>query len=233
MGAPATWRRVESCGEEPAPLRLVWDGAIERTATSLFEEFRVREQPETFRSLFEVAGPALLPLVRMKVRRQRGRVDPAELLTDTFAQIYRHRHTFQDRGPGSFVRWFLAIADNLIRQETRETTRRTRREQLVARSIEDRGADPIVHLLADEARLVARITYGQLRALVLEGMRRLPARQEQVLLLHAQERLNYREIARRLGLTHGAVSMRIRRARLTILEHVRRRLAPAPQEIPA
>ena len=225
MGASAAYRRPDPCGETPPSLRLVWDHGIERRATTLFEEFRVHERPETFRSLFEVAGPALLPLVRMKVRRQRGRVDPAELLTDTFAQIYRCRHTFQDRGPGSFVRWFLAIADNLVRQESRATTRRARREMLVARSIEDRGADPFVHLLADEARRVARITYGELRALVLEGMRDLPARQEQALLLHAQERLTYAEIARRLKLKPGAVAMRIRSARLRILHHLRARLA--------
>ncbi|HZO08585.1 MAG TPA: sigma-70 family RNA polymerase sigma factor [Myxococcota bacterium] len=222
--AAAAYRRLDPCGESRPPLRLVWDDGLERRAASLFEEFRVHERPETFRSLFETAGPALLPLVRMKVRRQRGRVDPAELLTDTFAQIYKHRSSFQDRGPGSFVRWFLAIADNLMRQETRETTRRARREQLVARSIEDREADPVARLLADEALLVARMTYGQLRALVLEGMRKLPARQEQVLLLHTQERLSYREIAARLGIKQGAVSMRIRRARLRILEHVRERI---------
>jgi len=230
MGAKAAYRPAEPCGETAPPLRLVWDDGLERRAASLFEEFRVHERPETFRALFEVAGPALLPLVRMKVRRQRGRVDPAELLTDTFAQIYCHRRTFHDRGPGSFVRWFLAIADNLLRQESREATRRERRERLVARSIEDRGAEPILHLLADEARVIARLTYGELRALVLEGLRRLPARQEQVLLLHAQERLSYREIAQRLGIRPGAVSMRIRRARLRILDHVHGRLAAAPRE---
>jgi RNA polymerase sigma-70 factor (ECF subfamily) len=227
MGAAAEYRPLDPCGERGAPLRLVFDAGIERRVASLFEEFRVHERPETFRSLFEVAGPALLPLVRMKVRRLRGRVDPAELLIDTFAQIYRNRHTYEDRGPGSFVRWFLAVADNLLRQESRATWRRTRREQLVARSIEDKGADPFVHVLADEARLVARLTYGELRALVLEGLRKLPSRQEQVLLLHTQERLSYARIAAQLGLSRGAVSMRIRRARLRILEHVRRRIAAA------
>jgi RNA polymerase sigma-70 factor (ECF subfamily) len=231
MGA-AAYRPLASCGDAP-PLRVLWDDGIERRAASLFAEFRVHERPETFRTLFELAGPALLPLIRMKVRRQRSRLDPAELLTDTFAQVYRYRHTFQDRGPGSFVRWFLAVADNLMRQASRESFRRTRREQLVARSIEDRDTDPFVQLVADEARLVARLTYGQLRALVLDGLRRLPPRQEQILLLHAQERLSYAEIARRLGLSRGAVSMRIRRARLAILARLRAAFEPPTvQEAP-
>ena len=60
-------------------------------------------------------------------------------------------------------------------------------------------------------------------------MRRLPARQEQVLLLHTLERLSYRQIAERLGIKQGAVCMRIRRARLRILEHVRARIGAADE----
>src|SRR5258706_482403 len=65
-----------------ARLRVLCDTALDRQATRLFEEFRGDEAPETFRRLFEVAGPALLPLVRMKVRRARAAIDPAELMTD-------------------------------------------------------------------------------------------------------------------------------------------------------
>jgi RNA polymerase sigma factor (sigma-70 family) len=209
---------------------VVWDSTVERRAQHLFEEFRVHERPETFRALFEVAGPALLPLIRMKVRRQGRHVDPAELLTDTFAQVYRARHTFEDRGDGSFARWFLAIAENLLRSQTREAARRTRREQLVARRVEDRDSDPVAQVLADEARRVARLTYGELRALVLEGLARLRPSHEQALLLHVHEKLTYGQIAGRLGISRGAEPMRIQRARANILAHVRRRLDAAVRE---
>jgi RNA polymerase sigma factor (sigma-70 family) len=203
-----------------ARLRVLCDTALDRQATRLFEEFRADEAPETFRRLFEIAGPALLPLVRMKVRRARAAIDPAELMTDTFELIYRHRRTFRDRGPGSFVKWCLEIAGNLLRQEVRATTRRVRREQGAARSIEDRGTDPAVQVIAAENDKEIRLTYRELRRVVLAAMRELPAPLEQALLLHAQERLSYAEVAARLGIRPGAVSMRIKRARERILANL-------------
>jgi len=211
-------------------LRVLCDTALDRQATRLFEEFRGDEAPETFRRLFEVAGPALLPLVRMKVRRARAAIDPAELMTDTFELIYRHRRTFRDRGPGSFVRWCLAIAGNLLRQEVRASTRRVRREQSAARSIEDHGTDPVVQVIAAENDTEIRMTYRELRRVVLEAMRELPAPLEQALLLHAQERLSYSEVAARLGIRPGAVSMRIKRARERILAHLRELAAGATRD---
>jgi RNA polymerase sigma-70 factor (ECF subfamily) len=202
-----------------ARLRVVCDTALDRHATRLFEEFRRDESPETFRRLFELAGPALLPLVRMKVRRARAAIDPAELMTDTFELIYRHRRTFRDRGAGSFVKWCLAIAGNLLRQEVRATTRRVRREQTAARSIEDHGTDPVVQVIEAESDVEIRLTYGELRRVVLAAMRELPAPLEQALLLHAQERLSYAQVAERLGIRPGAVAMRIKRARERILAH--------------
>lgn len=216
-----------------ARLRVLCDTALDRQATRLFEEFRRDESPDTFRRLFEIAGPALLPLVRMKARRARAAIDPAELMTDTFELIYRHRKTFRDRGPGSFVKWCLAIAGNLLRQEVRATTRRVRREQSVARSIEDRGTDPIVQVIEAENDVEIRLTYRELRRVVLAAMRALPAPLEQALLLHAQERLSYAEVAARLGIRQGAVSMRIKRARERILAHLRALAAgaaPQPRE---
>jgi RNA polymerase sigma factor (sigma-70 family) len=226
MSAAPAWRLSASASERPARrprLRVVCDTALDREATALFEEFRRSERPETFRSLFEVAGPALLPLVRMKVRRNKSAADPAELLTDTFELIYRHRATFRDRGPGSFVKWCLAIAGNLLRQQARASARRTRREQTAARSIEDHRTDPIVQVIAEESEIELRMTYRELRRLVLDAMRQLPPPLEQALLLHAQEQLSYAEVGARLGIRAGAVSMRIKRARERILTSMKSR----------
>jgi RNA polymerase sigma-70 factor (ECF subfamily) len=224
MGAAPAWRPPAAGAAARRPrLRVVCDTALDREATALFEEFRRSERPETFRSLFEIAGPALLPLVRMKVRRAKAAVDPAELLTDTFELIYRHRATFRDRGPGSFVKWCLAIASNLLRQQARASARRTRREQTAARSIEDHGTDPIVQVIAEESEIEIRMTYRELRRLVLDAMRQLPAPLEQALLLHAQEQLSYAEVGARLGIRAGAVSMRIKRARERILTELKAR----------
>jgi len=221
-------KRLEGTPRCRPQMRVLCDPALDRRATALFEEFRRHERPETFRHLFEVAGPALLPLVRMKVRRARAAADPAELMTDTFELVFRHRATFRDRGAGSFVKWCLAIAGNLLRQEVRACARRVQREQSVARSIEDRGADPIALVLAAEREIEIRLTYRELRRVVHEAMRVLPPHLEQALLLHAQEQLSYAEVAARLGIRPGAVSMRIKRARERILAHLKARALEHP-----
>jgi RNA polymerase sigma-70 factor (ECF subfamily) len=234
MGGAPAWRLSAAGRTAHRPrLRVVCDTARDREATALFEEFRRSERPETFRSLFEVVGPALLPLVRMKVRRAKATADPAELLTDTFELIYRHRATFRDRGPGSFVKWCLAIAGNILRQQARASARRTRREQTAARPIEDRGTDPVVQVIAEESEIEIRMTYRELRRLVLDAMRQLPPPLEQALLLHAQEQLSYAEVGARLGIRAGAVSMRIKRARERILAQLKSRAGARDGEVAA
>ncbi len=205
-------------------MHVVWNHDFDRRATALFEDFRVHEQPETFRSLYESSAPLLLPMVRMKLRKLGRKLDAGDVLLDTFAHVYRNRATFIDRGQGSFVKWFLAVAENLVLQDSRCTLRRMRRERLVARRVLDPASDPFVRVLRGEEELVARVTWNQLRVLVLEGVTKLPPPQSEALVRFTQERVTYEELARLLGITRGAVVMRVQRARLRILEHVRARL---------
>jgi RNA polymerase sigma-70 factor (ECF subfamily) len=199
--------------------RVLRDSSLDRAAVGLFQEFCAEEDPDLFRQLFEICGPQLLPALRIKIRRYRAHVDCGELLVDTFAQVFRARRTFQDRGPGSFLSWFMTIAENLLLQHLREDERRLRREKRAARSIHDDN-DPMAHLLREESEQLASISVGYLRRLILAAMQELTPRQEQVLLLRSVHQLSYAEISRRLGISVGAVTMRIKRARDRILEIV-------------
>jgi RNA polymerase sigma-70 factor (ECF subfamily) len=198
----------------------VSEASLDRHAVWLFQDFRRAERPEIFQRLFEECGPELLSLLRMKIRQIRLPVDPAELLVDTFSQVFKARHTFRDRGNGSFLRWFMTIAENLLRQRQRESTRRLRREEVAARQIHDPSADPLLLLVERETQAVAQLTYQELRGLIIEAFHALSPRQEQALLLHTVHALSYAEIARRLDISLGAVAMRIKRARDKVLRHV-------------
>ncbi len=215
---------VPASGSAGTTLRVVWNHDFDRRAASLFAEFRVHHRPETFRTLVEELAPRLVPMVRARLRRGIGRGDAREVVDDTFAQVFRRRDSFCDRGPGSFVKWFLAIAENLVRQEARATQRRHRRERLAARPEVDRGADPFALLLGNEEQWIAGATWAQLRRLALEAVAEMPSDHWRLLVDFARGGLTYTQLAQREGIPRSALVMRIQRARERVVAHVRRRL---------
>ena len=70
-----------------------------------------------------------------------------------------------------------------------------------------RQCDPLGWLLADERRRMVR-----------KALARLPQRDAEILLLKYTEGWNYRELARHLGITEGAVEARLHRARARMRE---------------
>jgi RNA polymerase sigma-70 factor (ECF subfamily) len=204
---------------------VVSDARLDRKATRLLTRFCRTEDPDTFRRLFELTGSRLLSLLRLILHQHRSGHDPSELLTDTFAQIYRSRGTFRSEGNTSFLSWFLAVAQNLLRQQHRERLRRGRREMTAAQRVSDTSTNPYTRLVRKEKARQARITCSELQQAVMEALDLLNPRSKQVLLLHTLHRLKYHEIAARLGISPGAVAMRIKRAREQIVCHVERALS--------
>jgi RNA polymerase sigma factor (sigma-70 family) len=208
-----------------AVLRVLWNRDFDRRAAQLFAAYRARGEQELYRELVEECAPRLVPLVRSRLRRCGRRLDAHELVLDTFSQIYRCRQSYRDCGPGSFVRWFLAVAENLMRQEVRAATRRAQREQGAAQPVADRAADPFELLLKSEEQRLAWLTWAQLRRLALEAVQELPAGQWEALVRFATDGLTYEALALKLAVPRGALIMRIQRARKRVLEHVRARVA--------
>lgn len=206
------------------PLRVVWNGDFDRRAAHLFDAYRRDGDPEAFRRLVDELAPRLVPMVRARLRRQGRRCDARELVGDAFAQVFRRCDSFKDRGPGSFVRWFMAIAANLARQETRSERRRQRRERAVARVELDGASDPFALLLRDEERRLAGATWATLRRLALEAVATLPVAHWQALVTFARGGRTYAALAQELGLPRSALVMRIQRARERILDHIVARL---------
>ncbi|MBM4014970.1 MAG: sigma-70 family RNA polymerase sigma factor [Planctomycetes bacterium] len=207
------------------PWRVIWNRDFECEAAALFARYRAAPDAAAFARLVEQLSPRLVPLVRARLRKGRRHLDPREVIHDAFVQIFRARATFEDRGPGSFIRWFVAIADNLTRQDCRSDRRRVGREQCSAQPIADRSGDPYALLVAGEEERLAGLTWAAVRRLVLEGVQRLPPAQWEALVTLSREPMTYAALAQRLHAPRGAVIMRVQRARVAVLAHVRRRLA--------
>ena len=201
---------------ECTSLRVKTGSDFEARAAELMRRFCVQEEEEIFRQLFEFAGPKLLSLMRLMIQQHRATVDPSELLTDMFAQIYRARHTYRNQAGTSFVGWALTIAQNLLRQDHRERDRRDRREQSVARSIHDCTTNPFRNLVREESRLEAQARCDWVRRQVVRAFHQLTKKHQQVLLMHSLHGLNYQQIGAALNITPSAVAMRMKRARQKI-----------------
>lgn len=66
--------------------------------------------------LFERAAERVHLYIRLRLGAAlRARLEPADVLQETWLQAFGAFDSFQDRGPGSFARWLCRIAENCIR----------------------------------------------------------------------------------------------------------------------
>jgi RNA polymerase sigma-70 factor (ECF subfamily) len=139
--------------------------------------------------------------------------DPAEA-EDVAAEVFVSALASYERtlpGPGEVRPWLLRIARNEVIDRDR---RRRRRSVLLARFFSGRSeADPQINI---EAQVLVR---DELRG-VLDAMRRLSARDRQLVGLRLAADLPYAEIAEVLGMSEHAVTVATRRALQKLRDHL-------------
>lgn len=116
-----------------------------------------------------------------------------DLTVETLWRLYLARHRF--RPDGNFVAWTRRIATNLAIDHLR--SKRLERSRVA----EPAGAPPPDHLVQQEAR-----------EKIQQAFRRLPAKLQVAAMLALVEELPYDEIAEALGISVGAVKLRVFRA---------------------
>ncbi len=140
-----------------------------------------------------------------------GRETAADLVQETFLRLHRARRGYR---PGSALRpWLYAIATNLLRSERRRSVPRPGVEAWGGPDFPtaiDLGPDP-------ERQLHRARLHSALRAAVAD----LPDSQREVIVLSRFDRLRHDEIARALGVSVGAVKLRIFRG----MERLREKLS--------
>jgi len=154
---------------------------------------------ETFRRLYSEHFDLVLGFALRRVDRPE---DAADVTADTFLVAWRR---LAHVPPGDEARpWLYGVARRVLANQRRGTLRRTalgdRLRRELATSVPD-SSDDVVQ-----------------RADVTEAMRRLSARDQEVLELHLWEGLESREIAEVLGLTTVVVRPRLSRARTRLRE---------------
>jgi len=114
----------------------------------------------------------------------------------------------------NFTAWLLTLTKNHLIDEYRRTKwEKTQRDEFDERVLAQAGAS------GPEESLVARET----KALVWEGLGRLPADMRMVIILRDLQGRSYEEIAESLGLPLGTVKSRVNRARLQLAQVLRDR----------
>ena len=131
-----------------------------------------------------------------------------DLAQETLAEAWRLRHRLTD--PAGSDRWLTAIARNVCRRWMRSEGRERGRQ-----------AEATVEL-PDEAGwdLDVELERGELVALLDQALALLPPETRGSLIARYVDELPHAEIANRLGISEGAVAMRLQRGRLMLRRYL-------------
>ncbi len=164
--------------------------------------------PEAFRRLIEREAPRVYRCIYRIIRNE----DEARNLTqETFAVAYERIKDF--RGDAKLSTWLCAIGINLARSALRKALRHESLDeetinQLQPRFIQGRYAEPVTAWSPEKA-----LENKELGALIEKALERLPAPYRTVIVLRDMEGLSTEEVAQILGISEGAVRVRLHRAR--------------------
>lgn len=143
-----------------------------------------------------------------------GDVDTAQdLAQETFLIAWRHRHDLRD--PQRRRQWLSGIARNVCRMSTRSRSRDLARIARATPNLEPATASS-AEQLADGFDLELELERDELAVLLDRAMAQLPPESRSVLICRYIEDLPRAEVAARLGMTEGAVAMRLQRGKLAL-----------------
>jgi DNA-directed RNA polymerase specialized sigma24 family protein len=149
-------------------------------------------------------------------------LDPSELATDIFCDIYLFARKFVfKRGP-LFRRWVCVLSRNRIRKTLRDHYKRYQNRPLRPETLDDGGSgDPLARLVRREESL--RLVRSGYLLLTVCGYSILKAcaLEQRVLRLHALEGLGYRKLAARLDVPLARVPGLVRRSRRNVARRMR------------
>lgn len=172
-------------------------------------ELLLAGDPDEFELLVRRESERLFRVIRRFVSDE----DEAKsLVQETFLQAFERRQTF--RRESRFTTWLYAIGINLARASNRKTSRMTPlsdadmdRLQPAFGTAGDVVSPPVAW---NPARMVES---SERKRIVRDGIDRLPSDYREVITLRDIEELSTKDVARILGITEGAVRVRLHRAR--------------------
>lgn len=134
-----------------------------------------------------------------------------DLAQETLLIAWRQRHQLTE--PQGLAHWLTAIARNVCRHHVRTRTRRQRYISSLEPSPEAASVttDPVA-----DFDLEVALERSELITLLDRALGLLPAETRGLLIQHFVEELSQAELAARLGMTSGAVAVRLHRGKLAL-----------------
>lgn len=149
-------------------------------------------------------------LARVQVgRRLQGKVDPADLVQETFLEAHRHFPVFRGESEPEVAAWLrqilAGVLSNQLRRYLGTQGRDIRLERELAGDL-DQSSQALDRGLADPGPTPSKLAAGRERAVLLaDALGVLPPDYREVIILRNLEELPFAEVARRMGRSEDAV----------------------------
>jgi RNA polymerase sigma factor (sigma-70 family) len=226
---PALLSALRARGIDPAPLaRELAEQHAERLATSLMALYRDGRSALAFDALYQLTRPAVLSWIQGLLRRSGRMLDPAEVLQDTFVNVYRYPTAFREEHAGSFRVWVRTIAGNLVRRASHGRQALPFHELPEGTSEpEDLGHCPSRQAQDGEESSTLRSAWVLFLAHYARAFAALAPRDREALRLVEVEGLTYADAGALLSVGRSNMKMIVFRARHRLARHMRASMANA------
>jgi RNA polymerase sigma-70 factor (ECF subfamily) len=149
-------------------------------------------------------------LARVQVgRRLQGKIDPADLVQETFLEAHRHFPVFRGQSEPEVAAWLrqimAGVLSNLLRRYFGTQGRDVRLERELAGEL-DRSSQALDGGFADPGPTPSKLAVGRERAVLLaDALGRLPDDYREAIILRNLEELPFAEVAKRMSRSEDAV----------------------------
>jgi RNA polymerase sigma-70 factor, ECF subfamily len=160
--------------------------------------------------LLELYRSYLMILARLQIgRRLQGKVDPGDLVQDTFLEAHRHFADFRGSSEAELVAWLRQIlaglVANLVRRYFGAKRRDVRLECDLANELEHSSRVLHLGLAAAQSTPSQGAVRREQAVLLADVLGQLPEDYREVIILHHLEELTFPEIGRRMDRTVDSV----------------------------
>jgi len=196
------------------------DPVVTRVANAEFEAEWIRRIQAGEKHLFhELIRPCERAIYFLLYSLLGNEADAEDAAQETVIKVYRNLHLF--RGESQFRTWVLSIARNEGLGRLRK--RASLREDSLESEIEEQGGDYTPAILTSWREVPSEaLERKELGDLLRKAIEELPENYRNVILLRDIEEMDVRGTAAVLGISEGAVKVRLHRARAML----QRTLAP-------
>jgi RNA polymerase sigma-70 factor (ECF subfamily) len=160
--------------------------------------------------LLDLYGSYLALLARLQIgKRLQGKVDPSDLVQETFLEAHRDFGQFRGHSEAEFVNWLRQILAtnlaNLVRHYYGTRRRDVRLERELAIDLDQSSRVLDRGLVAAQSTPSQQTARREQAVLLADALARLPHDYREVIILRHLEGLTFPEVARRLDRTLDSV----------------------------